>query len=112
VTRAAGFRIRSGQTETFLNRLAALEVPESLMTTLQPLRSTIELLDDELAAADERFTRLVADDPASKHLTTMPGIGPITASAFIAALDDAARFGTAAQVTSYLRARAARVQLW
>ena len=33
---------------------------------------------------------------------TVPSIGPITASAFIAALDDAARFDGAAQVTSYL----------
>ena len=36
------------------------------------------------------------------RLTTVPGIGPITATAYIAALDDAARFGRAAQVASYL----------
>jgi transposase len=33
---------------------------------------------------------------------TVPSIGPITATAFIAALDDTARFAGAAQVTSYL----------
>ena len=37
-----------------------------------------------------------------RRLTTLPGIGPITASAYVAALDDAARFGGAAQVASYL----------
>jgi transposase len=33
---------------------------------------------------------------------TMPDIGPVTALAFIAALDDVTRFGRPGQVTSYL----------
>ena len=37
-----------------------------------------------------------------KRLTTLPGIGPITASAFVAALDVVSRFERAGQVTSYL----------
>lgn len=52
ITRAAGFRLRSGRTETFLDRLAALELPAAMTTTLLPLRSVIEVLDDELAAAE------------------------------------------------------------
>jgi transposase len=102
ITRGAGFRIRSGRTETFLDRLAALELPASMTATLLPLRSVIEVLDDELATADDQFATLVADDPVATRLMTVPCIGPITATAFIAALDDAARFDGAAQVTSYL----------
>jgi len=102
VTRGAGFRIRSGRTETFLERLAALDLPVSMTATLLPLRSVIEVLDDELVAADDQFATLVADDPVATRLMTVPGIGPITATAFMAALDDAARFAGAAQVTSYL----------
>ena len=34
ITRAAGFRIRSGRTETFLVRLAALELTDSMKATL------------------------------------------------------------------------------
>jgi transposase len=102
ITRAEGFRIRSGRTVTFLDRLAALELSASMTATLLPLRSVIEVLDDELAAADDQFATLVADDPVAKRLMTVPSIGPITASAFIAALDDAGRFDGAAQVTSYL----------
>src|SRR5215470_1957984 len=45
ITRAAGLRIRSGRTETFLTRLAALEMPTSMTATLSPLRSVIEILD-------------------------------------------------------------------
>ena len=102
ITRAAGLRIRSGRTETFLDRLAALDLSPSMKTTLLPLRSVIEILDDELADADEQFETLVAADPMVKRLTTLPAIGPITASAFVAALDVVSRFERAGQVTSYL----------
>jgi transposase len=102
ITRGSGFRIRSGRTETFLDRLAALDLPASMTATLLPLRSVIEVLNDELASADERFEKLVAGDPIVKRLTTLPGIGPITATAYVAALDDAARFERAGQVSSYL----------
>src|SRR5688572_24393416 len=46
--------------------------------------------------------RVFAQHAVVRRLTTLPGIGPITASAYVAALDDAARFGGAAQVASYL----------
>ena len=73
-----------------------------MKTTLSPLRSLIEIVDDELVAADEAFATLVAGDPMVQRLTTLPGIGPITASAFVAALDTASRFERANQVASYL----------
>ena len=102
ITRAAGLRIRSGRTEPFLARLAALELSAVMKTTLAPLRSLIDLVDDELVTADEQFQALVAGDPTVKRLTTLPGIGPITASAFVAALDVASRFEHTNQVASYL----------
>lgn len=102
ITRGAGLRIRSGRTETFLERLSALEIPASMKATLSPLRSVIEVLDDELAAADAQFEALVESDSMVKRLTTLPSIGPITASAFVAALDVVSRFDRAGQVTSYL----------
>jgi transposase len=52
--------------------------------------------------ADEQFEALVESDPTIKRLTTLPGIGPITASAFVAALHVVNRFERAGQVTSYL----------
>jgi len=99
---AAGLRIRSGTAETFLVRLAALELSASMKTTLAPLRSLIDIVDDELVNADKQSQALVAGDPTVKRLTMLPGIGPITASAFVAALDVASRFEHASQVASYL----------
>jgi transposase len=94
-------RIRSGRTETCLARLAALELSAAMKTTLAPLRSLIDLVDDELVTADEQLQVLVAGDPTVKRLTTLPGIGPITASAFVAALDVASRFEHTNQVAGY-----------
>src|SRR5262249_1980991 len=102
ITRAAGLRIRSGRAGTFLHRPAALDVSPSMKTTVSALRSVIEILDNELVNADEQCAALVAADPMVKRLTTLPGIGPITASAFVAALDVASRFDRAGQVASYL----------
>jgi len=102
ITRAAGFRVRSGRTETFLTRLDALDLPGPMKATLLPLRSVLEVLDDELASADDRFAAMVANDVVVKRLTTLPSIGPITASAYVAALDDVSRFTGAGQVASYL----------
>ena len=102
LVRGGGFRIRSGSTGSFLTRVAAADLPPSLTATLSPLRSVIELLNAELTRADETFAAHVIDDPVVRRLTTLPGIGPITASAYVAALDKAARFGGAAQVASYL----------
>jgi transposase len=73
--------------------------------SLTPLHHVMEVLDEELARADAHFATLVADDPIVKRLTTCPSIGPITAAAFVAALDDVHRFDGRrgpGQVTSYL----------
>jgi transposase len=105
ITRHGGYRIAGGATETFLRRLAALNLPPTVDESLSPIRNVMEVLDEELARADAHFEALIADDPIVTRLTTCPSIGPITAAAFVAALDDVSRFAGrrgAAQVTSYL----------
>jgi transposase len=77
-------------------------MPSAMTVTLSPLCRVLEVLDSELATADAQFEKLVASDPIVSRLTTLPAIGPITASAFVAALDVASRFERAGQVTSYL----------
>jgi len=63
------------------------------------------VLDEELTRADAQVAIRVGEDPAVARLTTCPSIGPLTATAFVAALDDVRRFEGprgAAQVASYL----------
>jgi len=102
ITRGAGLRIRSGSTASFLVRVAALDLPSSIAETLAPLQRVIGVLNEELVAADDRVATIAVQNPVVARLTTVPGIGPVTATAYVAALDDAARFGRAAQVASYL----------
>jgi transposase len=105
ITRHAGYRIAGGATDTFLHRVAVVNLPPTLHETLSPVRKVMEVLDQEPAHADAQVEALIADDPVVKRLSTCASIGAITAAAFVAALDDVGRFAgrrAAAQVTSYL----------
>jgi len=66
-----------------------------LLDLLGPLNHQLEVLDQELA-------QIVAAHEAARHLTTVPGVGPVTAAAFVATLDDVSRFRDAHQVEAYL----------
>jgi len=46
----------------------------------------------------EEFERIVAADEVARHLTTVPGVGPVTATAYVATVDDVTRFRGAHQV--------------
>jgi transposase len=102
LTRAEGLRIRSGSPETFLRRLAALDLSPILHGTLAPLREAIQCMTTQIQAADAQVAALVMQDPMIARLTTFPSVGPVTASAFVAALDDVHRFRRATQVANYL----------
>jgi transposase len=44
----------------------------------------------------------VKEEPIALRLTTAPGVGPVTASAFVATIDDIARFRSAHELEAYL----------
>jgi transposase len=100
--RQQGLRLPSGDAEHVLPRLARVDLPAPLAATLAPLVTLLEPLQRELAAADARVAALAAEDLAVRHLDQVPGIGPVTAAAFVAALDDVTRFRSAHQVQAYL----------
>ena len=56
----------------------------------------------QLAYADERIAAFTATDPRVRRLRSVPSVGPVTAAAFVAALDDAQRFRRAHEVEAYL----------
>jgi transposase len=102
ITRSDGWRIPSGSAETFVRRLRTLSLSSTMAAVLSPVQHVIETADDELARIDADLCGRAAADPRVQRLMTMPSIGPVTAVAFIAALDDVARFDRPGQVTSYL----------
>ena len=58
-------------------------------------RSSIQALDAELE-------RIVAADDVTRRLVTTPGVGSVTAVAFVATVDDVTRFRGAHQLEAYL----------
>ena len=102
LTRGEGLRIRSGASHTFLARLQAVDKSATLERTLAPMRGMLALLDEELERIDSELTSRAQADTEIARLMTVPGVGPITATAFVSALDDVARFPTAGQLTSYV----------
>lgn len=69
---------------------------------MAPLRALLAPLNAAIAAADARMARRLGADQIARRLATTPGVGPVTAVAFRATLDDVARFARPGQVAAYL----------
>ncbi len=102
LVRSEGLRVRSGDADQFGTYVRALELPAELQMALRPLLTLWTHLTDQLVTADAELAATAAANPVVQRLTTAPGVGPVIATAFVATLDEAGRFGGAHQVESYL----------
>ena len=92
-------------------RVAALELSATLEAELAPLFALLAPFNAQITAADRRIAALEQADPIVALLATAPSVGPLTASAVVATLDDVTRFRVGASVRGVPRARARRAQL-
>ena len=98
------WRIKKGATNSLPARVrahaiaATFELPEHLERQLV----LIEMTNAQIKAADAQVKRIATEHPICRQLMTVPGVGPVTAVRFVAALDDVTRFRTAHQLQSYL----------
>jgi transposase len=100
--RQHGYRVPSGGADAFIARVAAMPLPGPLRSLIAPLLAVMLPLNRQLDYSDEVIEHLAAQDPRVKRLRTVPNIGPVTAAAFVATIDDAQRFRHAHQVEAYL----------
>ena len=100
--RQHGWRMSTGSAEGFIRRVLALSLPGRLVSELAPLLAVMRQVNQQLAYSDERIAAVARADERVPRLQTVPSVGPVTAAAFVAALDDAGRFATAHQVEAYL----------
>jgi transposase len=100
--RGEGLRIRRGCAESFATRYEAVAVPAALRAVLEPLVETLTALAPLIAAADAWAQATARGDVVARRLMTAPGVGPITALSFQAALDTIRRFAGPGAVTAYL----------
>src|SRR6266436_4135711 len=96
--RQHGWPVPTGSAEAFPRRVMALRLPSEVA----PLLAVMRHLQQQLAYSDERITAVTQTDGRVRRLRSVPNIGPVTAAAFVAALDDVQRFRRAHEVEAYL----------
>jgi len=82
--------------------MAELDLSPTLTTELAPRFAVCAPLNAQIAVADARIAAFAKADPIATRLTTAPGGGPVTASAFVATIDDITRFRSAHELDAYL----------
>jgi transposase len=102
VARMGGVHLISGHADSFLTRLEGTDMPDAVRGAILPLQVMMRELNMQIAATDKQIALAVEGNPVMRRLMSFPGVGPITAAAFVAALDDVTAFRGAGQVTSYL----------
>lgn len=97
-------RIRRGSTTTLPERVRqrAASSPELLPPHIDAMLQSIEVLTTNIRALDKQVKELALSNPTCKRLMTIPGVGPVTAVRFVAAVEHIGRFATSADLTSYL----------
>jgi transposase len=91
--------------EVYLETLLAEEgVPLSPRTRLlvEDQRAEWRELDRRIEAFDEEFAAEARSDEAARLLTTIPGIGPLNATALVAAIGRAETFGRGRDLAAWL----------
>ena len=102
LVRRDGLRVAASESHLVAQRIATLELSDSLSAELLPLFAVLAPINEQIAAADRRIIALVTADATMQLLATAPSIGPITASAVVATVDDIARFPSAHQFEAFL----------
>lgn len=82
--------------------LTSCELPAGLADVLAPLVDNVMTLTTQLDEMDKALRERAEAEEPSRLLMTARGIGPLSSLAFIAAIDDPARFPSARHATSYL----------
>jgi transposase len=100
--RQQGYRVPSGGAEAFPTRVRTLVLPGPLLSLIAPLLAVMRHLNRQLAYSDETIERVAAHDERVQRLRSVPSIGPVTAAAFVATIDDVQRFHHAHQLEAYL----------
>ncbi len=102
VAKANGERLPSCSTAAFAKRCKA-HVPNELWPALKPIFETIEQLNQQIRALDKQIDQFCQQRyPEAQRLQQVPGVGPVTALAFVLTIEDPNRFAKSRQVGPFL----------
>jgi transposase len=102
LARRDGLRVPSSTAERVGDRVQALAGSATLAAELAPLLTVLTPLNTSIAGADQQLDAVGQTDPVVARLMTAPGVGPVTATALVATIDDITRFHSAHQCEAYL----------
>lgn len=104
IFRAHGVRVGAVSEGDFYEHIEKLQLrlPEGLRAGMAVLLRVWDQVSRELHELTKRLKEEVKQDYLCRHLMGADGIGPITASTFIATIDDPYRFQDSDQVAAYL----------
>lgn len=102
LVKALGGRLPSCSAESFATK-AKVAVPEDLAPALLPLLEQLAEMNTRIRAYDKQVLELLRTRyrQADELRRQVPGVGPITALAFVLALGDPRRFAKSRQVGAY-----------
>ena len=100
--RREGLRVAGSEAEKVACRIAELDLSDTLAAELMPLFHVLAPINDQIKSDDQRIAVLSKNDPDIALLSTAPSIGPITASAVVATVDDISRFNSAHEFEAFL----------
>jgi transposase len=95
--------VPSGSAEAFIRRVDTLALPSQLRSLIARSSPSMLPVNRQLAYSDQVIEHFTAHEPRIQRLRTAPRIGPVTAAAFVATINDVRRFRHAHQVVSILR---------
>jgi transposase len=97
-------KLPRGTTATFPGRVRAAQAQRNLPvpTYIEQALVSIETLNAQVLASDREMRKRSRASELCRRLMTVPGVGPVTALAFVAAIDDVSRFPHAHRLQSYL----------
>jgi len=78
------------------------EIPAELLVCLTPLARQWRAVHAEIAGIENQILAQVRQDRTARRLMTVPGVGPITAHAVIAAIGDGRQFGSARDFAAWV----------
>lgn len=97
-----GYRVRSGHATTFIRRVEELELPGEVESEIHPLLVVMAELNRQIEASNKILETLGRSNESVERLCTAPGVGLVTATAFVSTVDDVERFRGAHQLEAYL----------
>ncbi len=101
--REVGLKVGTPSRRDFPARVRDLAAGDPVLATLaESLLSVIEVMTREVEALTKRVLDEVKHEPTCRRLMTVPGVGPLTALAFRATIDQPGRFRTSRDVGAHL----------